>query len=120
MYVGFMDLEKAYEKVNREALWQVLRMYDVDGKLLNGIKSMYVNSLACVRVKGGESHCFRINSSVRQGCIMSTWLFNVYMDGVENGDGEEESDISRGKRVEIASCMQMTWFCVVSWRKTLG
>ena len=51
MYVGIMDLEKAYDRVNREALWQVLRMYDVGGKLLNGIKSMYVNSLACVRVK---------------------------------------------------------------------
>ena len=30
--------------VNREALWQVQRMYDVDGKLLNGIKSKYVDS----------------------------------------------------------------------------
>ena len=36
VYVGFMDLEKAYDKVNREALWQVLRMYDVGDKLLNG------------------------------------------------------------------------------------
>ena len=54
MYVGFIDLEKAYDRVNREALWQVLRMYDVGGKLLSGIKSMYVDSLACVRVKGGE------------------------------------------------------------------
>ena len=33
-------------------MWQVLRMYDVDGKLLSGIKSMYADSLACVRVKG--------------------------------------------------------------------
>ena len=49
---------------------------------MNGIKSMYINSLACVRVKGGESECFRINSGVRQGCIMSPWLFNVYMDAV--------------------------------------
>ena len=52
MYVGFMDLEKAYDRVNREALWQVLRMYDVGGKVLNGVKSRYVNSLACVGVKG--------------------------------------------------------------------
>ena len=52
MYVGFMDLEKAYDRVNREAIWQVLRMYDVGDKLLNGIKSMYVNSQACVRVSG--------------------------------------------------------------------
>ena len=49
----------------KEALWQVLRMYDVGGTLLNGIKSSYVNSLACVRVKGGESDCFWINSGVR-------------------------------------------------------
>ena len=32
LYVGFMDLEKTYDRVNREALWQVLRMYDVGGK----------------------------------------------------------------------------------------
>ena len=37
-----------------EALCQVLRMYDLGGKLLNGNKNMYINSLACVRVKGGE------------------------------------------------------------------
>ena len=35
-----------------------------------------------VRVKRGESARFRIDSGVRQGCIMSPWLFNVYMDGV--------------------------------------
>ena len=54
-----------------------LRMYDVGGKLLNRSMSIYVNSLACVRVKGGESECFRIDSGVRQGCVMSLWLFNV-------------------------------------------
>ena len=41
-----MDLEKVYVRVNREELWQMLRMYDVGGKLLSGIKSMYVDSLA--------------------------------------------------------------------------
>ena len=45
-----MDLEKAYDKVNREVLWYVLRLYDVGDKLLNGIKSMN----ACIRVKEGE------------------------------------------------------------------
>ena len=69
------------------------------GKLFKDIKSVYVTSLACVRVKVGESDCFRINSGVRQGCIMSPWLFNVYMDT----EMEEGSEISGGgKRVEIA------------------
>ena len=43
----------------------MLRIYDMDVELFNGIKSIYVNFLACVRVKGSENECFRI------GCIMS-------------------------------------------------
>ena len=91
VYVGFIDLEKAYDRVNREALCQVL----------SGIKSMYVDSLACVRVKGSESEWFRRYSGVRQGCIMSPWLLHVYMDGVMK-DGKERSEIpGGGERVEI-------------------
>ena len=37
--MGFMDLEKAYDRVNKEAQRKVLRMHDVGGKLLNGIKT---------------------------------------------------------------------------------
>ena len=79
---SFMDLEKTYDRVIRETLWLVLRMYDVGGKLLYGIKNVYVSSVACIRVKGCESECFMINSGVRLWCIMSLWLFNVYMDVV--------------------------------------
>ena len=82
MYMGFIDLEKAYNKVNKEALWQVLRMYIVGGKLLSGMRSMYVNSSPCIRGKWGESEWFRIANGVRQECIMSPWLFKVYIDGV--------------------------------------
>ena len=113
VYVDFMDLEKAWE-----ALWQVLRIYDVGDKLLNGIRSMHINSLTCVRVKEGESEYFRINSDVRQGCIISTWSFNVYMDAVMKmkmgmGRREESEDC-------LSSCMQMNWFCVVSRKKNCG
>ena len=38
VYVGFMDLEKSYDKVNMEALWQVLRMNNVGDKLLNKLR----------------------------------------------------------------------------------
>ena len=84
---------------------------------MNGIKSLYVNSLACVRVKGCENEGFRIENGVRQGCIMFPWLFNVYIDAVM-----KEVKMEIGKREEsgncLASCMQMTWFCMVSRRKT--
>ena len=51
-------------------------MYDEGGKFLNGIKCMYVNSLACVRVKGGDGECFRINSGVLCpfGSSMYIWM----------------------------------------------
>ena len=43
--MGFMDLEKAYDRVNREIQCQVVRMYEEGGKLLNDIKGMYVSSI---------------------------------------------------------------------------
>ena len=64
VHVGFIDLEKAYDRVNREALWQVMRMYDVGGKLLNCIKTMYVSSLACDKVNGGERVSCPLGSSM--------------------------------------------------------
>ena len=69
--MDFMDLEKSYYTVKSEPVCHILITYDTGGKLLNGVKSMYVNSLACIRVKGGKSKCFRIDRGVRQGCIMS-------------------------------------------------
>ena len=50
------------------------------GELLNGIKSMYVNSLVCVRVKGGEIEGFRIDSGVRQGASsLFGFSLNIWM-----------------------------------------
>ena len=82
LYVAFMDLEKAYDKVDWRALWEVLQIYGVGGKLLKAVQAFYRNSRACVRVNGRVSEDFEIHVGVRQGCVMSPWLFNVYMDGV--------------------------------------
>ena len=117
VYLGLIDLEKMCDKVNRKVLRQVLRMYDVGGKLLSGIKNTNVDSSACVRVKGGESEGFTIDSEMRHGCIMSPWLFNIYMD-------EVMKEVKMGMRMRgdsgycLASCMHMTWFYVVSWMGT--
>ena len=48
-----------YERVTMETFCQVLRMYDVISKLLNGIKSMYVNRVTCIRVKEGLEQAFQ-------------------------------------------------------------
>ena len=44
--------------------------------------NFYVDSRACVPVGNDVSEWFPVNVGLRQGCVMSTWLFNVYMDGV--------------------------------------
>ena len=51
-------------------------------KLLKAVQSFYVDSWACVRVGNDVSDFFPVNVGLRQGCVMSPWLFNVYMDGV--------------------------------------
>ena len=74
----FMDLEKAYDRINREVLWKVLRLYEVGGKLLNKINSIYVNSLAYVKVKRGERECFRIEV-VRNRGVSYPIGFSMYV-----------------------------------------
>ena len=82
LYAAFMDLEKAYDRVDWKSLWDVLKIYGVGGQLLQGIKSFYQGANACVKINGELSESFCIKTGVRQGCVMSPWLFNVYMDGV--------------------------------------
>ena len=82
VYFAFLDLEKAYDRVDREAMWRVLRIYGIGGSLLKAVKSMYAGSKACVRVGSEMSDWFPVRVGLRQGCVMSPWLFNLYIDGV--------------------------------------
>ena len=82
MVIACIDLEKAYDKVSRDRLWQVLESYGIQGGLLRAIQSMYLGSQACVRTSGKVSGWFPITQGVRQGCVMSQWLFDVFMDGI--------------------------------------
>ena len=45
-----MDLENAYDTIDQHGMWQMLRVYGVEGKLLKAVQSFYVHSRACVRV----------------------------------------------------------------------
>ena len=50
VFWAFMDLEKAYDTIDRHCMWQMLRVYGVGGKLLKVVQSFYLDSRACVRV----------------------------------------------------------------------
>ena len=59
-----------------------MRLYGIGGRLLRGVKSLYVGSKACVRAGNEVSEWFPVRVGLRQGCVMSPWLFNLYIDGV--------------------------------------
>ena len=59
----------------------VKSVYGVGGKS-KAVQSFYVDSRACVRMGNVVSEWFPVNVGLRQGCVMSPWLFNVNMDGV--------------------------------------
>jgi len=82
VYMAFVDLEKAYDNVNRQKLWNVLEEYGVRGRLLRAVEALYEDGKASVRVGGRESEWFGVHKGVRQGCTLSPWLFNVFVDKV--------------------------------------
>ena len=65
--------------------------------MAKAVRSKYVNCEACVRVLGGKSDWFKVEQGVRQGCVMSPWLFNLYMDHILK---EEKGRFSGGKKLE--------------------
>ena len=50
--------------------------------MLKAVQSFYVDSRACILLGMDVSECFPVNFGLKQGCVMSPWLFNIFMDGV--------------------------------------
>jgi hypothetical protein len=82
LFACFVDLRKAYDSVDREALWNVLSWYGVDDHLLKMIQLLYYNLKATIRVGGERSDKIDLKSGVKQGCVLSPLLFNIYLDFV--------------------------------------
>ena len=81
LYACFIDLRKAYDSVNRNALWSVLkRCYHLPTKLISIIQALHENSTAAVRAYGKTSQEFAVTTGVRQGCVLAPTLFNLFFD----------------------------------------
>ena len=68
--------------MKRGKLWKALEEYGVQGKLLRVIQALYEGGKACVKVGQSETEMFDVQKGVRQGCTLSPWLFNVFVDEV--------------------------------------
>jgi len=77
MFATFIDFRKAYDRVDRNKLWQCLQDSGFGGRILSFLQAAY-RSLAC-EVKVGEmmSDSFALSRGLRQGCVLSPLLFSV-------------------------------------------
>ena len=65
LHIAFMDLEKAYDNVCREALWRVLHKCGVDGPLIRSMGILYDGSRACVRLGRRVGEYFEVRKGLR-------------------------------------------------------
>ena len=63
----------------------MFKLYEVGGKLLKAVHSFYVDNKAGVNIRNEVNEWFSVNVGIHQYCVMSPWLFNLYMDGVVRG-----------------------------------
>lgn len=75
-----LDLEKAFDSVDHDMLWQTLERFQVSGQFIALLKQLYRNASSQVLVNGFLTASFKIARSVRQGCPLSMLLFSLYLE----------------------------------------
>ena len=82
VFVCYIDYEKAFDRVCLDQLMSKLKSCNIDAKDLRMIQNLYWNQTASIKLEEGESDSFAIQRGVRQGCILSPNLFNLYTEDI--------------------------------------
>ena len=84
LWMAFVDLEKALDRVPREVVWWALRYLGVDEWIVSVIKATYVYEDAStkVRMNGRESRAFNVKVGVHQGSVLSPLLFIIMLEAL--------------------------------------
>ncbi|CAG9136099.1 unnamed protein product [Plutella xylostella] len=78
LYLCFVDLEKAFDSVPREALWLVLQKVGCTEDFVELLRLLHDNMQCCVTVDGEQSNFFPVTCGVKQGCVIAPTLFAIY------------------------------------------
>lgn len=84
LYSCFIDFKSAFDSISREALIYKLLSAEVGGNFLNVIQSLYSGVNFSIKVKNSASQTFDSRIGVKQGCILSPLLFNLYVRDIPN------------------------------------
>ena len=82
IYHVFIDFKKVFDRVWHDALWATMKKYNMGQKLINTIKQLYAKANSAVLVKGTMGDWFHTSVGVRQGCLLSPTLFNIFLERI--------------------------------------
>ena len=80
IYFCFIDYAKAFDYVDHNKLWKILKEMGIPDHLTCLLRNLYAGQEATVRTGHGTTDRFQIRKGVRQGCILSSCLFNLYAE----------------------------------------
>lgn len=84
VYASFLDIRKAFDTVWQKGLMMKLQQLGIDKHLLNVINQSYTNIRSCVCINGHTSTAFEVMTGVRQGGVLSSFLYLVYINDLLN------------------------------------
>ena len=87
----FIDYAKALDCVDHNKLWKILKEMGIPDHLTCLLGNLYASQEATVRTEYGTTDWFQIRKGVRQGCILSPCLFNLYAEYIMRNAGLEEA-----------------------------
>ena len=87
----FIDYAKAFDCVDHNKLWKILKEMGIPEHLICLLRNVYAFQEATVRTGHGTTDWFQIGKGVRQGCILSPCLFNLYAEYIMRIAGLEET-----------------------------
>ena len=92
IYFCFIDYAKAFDCVDQNKMWKILKEMGIPDHLTCLLRNLYAGQEATVRTGHGKTDWFQIEKGVRQGCILSPCLFNLYAECImRNTGGLEEA-----------------------------
>ena len=91
IYFFFVDYAKAFDCVDHNTLWKILKEMGIPDHLTCFLRNLYAGQEAIVRTGHGTTNCFQIRKGVHQGCILSPCLFNFYAEYIMRIAGLDEA-----------------------------
>ena len=118
IYFCFIDYAKAFDCVDHNKLWKILKEMGIPDHLSCLLRNLYAGQeAATVRTGHGTIDWFQIGKGVCQGCILSPCLFNSYAEYIVRNAGLEEAQAGikiSGRNINNLRCVDDTTFMAES------